>query len=170
MKPTIYRIAGPWTGTLAIIARPRGYDWLEDEMKGLAESGIGVVVYLLTAQENRDLGLTEEARIAGQHGLRFINFPVNDYSVPASPEALFGLVTTLDDLLARGYAVGIHCRQGIGRSSLLAACLLSLSTKNIDDCFNQISNARGTSVPDTTEQLNWVCTFARDFASQSVAE
>jgi hypothetical protein len=131
MKPTIYRISGPWTGTLAIIARPRGDDWLEDEMEALAESGIGVVVSLLTAEEDRDLGLNEEAEIAG---------------------SAFTVV------------------KASGVSSLVVACLLSLSTKNIDDCFNQISNARGTQVPDTAEQLNWVCTFARDFASESIAE
>ena len=168
MKPTIYRIDGPWPGRLAIIGRPRGNDWLEDEIKGLALLSIGVVVSLLTDEENRDLGLSAEAKTAEQHGLKFISFPIDDYSVPASPEALFGLVTKLDELLNSGQAIGIHCRQGIGRSSVVAACLLSLSTESIDECFKRISNARGTQVPDTTEQRNWVWTFAQAFTSQSI--
>ena len=170
MKSTIYRIDGPWPGRLAIIARPRGNEWLEDEIKDLTLSGIEVVVSLLTDEENNDLGLNAEAKTAEQHGLRFISFPINDYSVPASSEALFGLVTKLDDLLTRGQAIGIHCRQGIGRSSVVAACVLSLSIENIDECFRQISDARGTAVPDTVEQRNWVWSFARAFTSQSITE
>jgi len=29
---SIYRIKGPWTGTLSIVSRPRGGDWLEHEI------------------------------------------------------------------------------------------------------------------------------------------
>jgi hypothetical protein len=30
--PTLYWIEGPWTGRLAISARPRGWDWLQDDV------------------------------------------------------------------------------------------------------------------------------------------
>ena len=82
LKPTIYWIDGRWSGKLAILARPRGNDWLEDEINALAESGVDVLVSLLTNEENQELGLNQEAQIARRRGLTFVSFPVADYDVP----------------------------------------------------------------------------------------
>src|SRR5262245_48657813 len=132
MKPNIYMLGGLWLGKLAIVGRPRGNEWLRDEIDELAKAGIDVVVSLLGHSESLELGLDQEAVIARRSGLRFINFPIPDYGVPASSQQVFDLVLTLDELLSRGQTVAIHCRQGIGRSSLIAACLLSLSNEDID--------------------------------------
>ena len=48
----------------------------------------------------------------------------------------------------------IHCRQGIGRSSLLAAAVLEASS--LDEAWRRIAEARGRSVPDTPEQRAWL--------------
>ena len=87
MKPDIYWIKGAWSGRLAILARPRGNDWLADEIAGWQTSGVEVVVSLLTDEENAELGLSDEADVAQRNGLTFISYPINDYSVPSSPEA-----------------------------------------------------------------------------------
>ena len=168
LKPTIYWIDGHWAGKLAIVARPRGDEWLEDEIEALAEARVDVLVSLLTNEENQELGLTEEVHIARSRALNFVSFPVADYGVPNSLEGVFGLVESLDDLLSQGKNVGVHCRQGIGRSSLIAACLLSLPGEDVDHCFKRISHARGTNVPDTPQQREWVRTFARTFIAESV--
>lgn len=160
MKPDIYWIDGPWPGKLAILARPRGDDWLEDEVAGWKDAGVGVVVSLLTRGEDSELGLVAESEQVQQHGLTFINFPIADYSVPTSTTELRQLVSTLEESLKRGTSVGIHCRQGIGRSSLLAACMLVTSGESPSNAFRQISSARGRPVPDTPEQRNWVTAFA----------
>jgi hypothetical protein len=47
---------------LAIIPRPRGQDWLPDDINLLLRAGIDVVVSALTATENEELGLVEESR------------------------------------------------------------------------------------------------------------
>ena len=36
----LYWISGPWAGKLAIAARPRGGDWLEDEIRDWKNGGI----------------------------------------------------------------------------------------------------------------------------------
>lgn len=160
MKPDIYWIKGPWSGRLAVLARPRGNDWLADEIAGWQTSGVEVVVSLLTDEENAELGLSDEADVAQRNGLTFISYPINDYSVPSSREATFQLVRKLEDLLSRGGSIGIHCRQGIGRSSLIAACVLATSGKSVEEGFERIGNARGLTVPDTREQRDWVGDFA----------
>jgi protein-tyrosine phosphatase len=56
--------------------------------------------------------------------------------------------------------VVIHCRQGVGRSALIAACVLVLRGVSVEKVFDLIENARGCSIPDTEEQRDWVNQFA----------
>jgi protein-tyrosine phosphatase len=163
MKPDVYWIEGSWPGKLAILARPRGLDWLGDEVVGWKEAGVDVVVSLLTEGETSELGLVEEAELVKQNGLRFISFPITDYNVPSSKALTQKLVSELNEQLNRGNCVGIHCRQGIGRSSLVAACVLTSTGESADTAFQQIKSARGRTVPDTIEQKQWVASFASSF-------
>ncbi len=45
---TSYQIEGPWQGELAIIPRPRGGDWLEDEIDALKRAHFDVLVSILS--------------------------------------------------------------------------------------------------------------------------
>ena len=166
MKPTIYWIDHSQPGRLAILARPRGNDWLNDEIVELAKAEISVVVSLLDDQEAEELGLAQESNVVNRHGLKFIRFPIPDYGVPTKMDDVFRLVRDLDAQLCKGLILGIHCRQGIGRSSLVAACVLSTASENVSLCFKRISEARGTHVPDTTEQEAWVKAFAQTYSPQ----
>jgi len=161
MKPSIYWIPGPWAGSLAILARPRGNDWLGDEVDGWHEAGVQVVVSLLTQTEASELGLEDEPRLVDASRLRFISFPIEDYGVPSSAKAVRALVDELEGLLDQGHNVGIHCRAGIGRSSLVAACLLVNRGQDVNASFQRITNSRGVAVPDTIAQRDWVGDFAR---------
>ena len=162
VKPDIYWIEGPWRGKLAILARPRGEDWLGDEVEGWKRAGVDLVVSLLTSGEESELGLTSEAEIVKRNELTYISFPIADYSVPDSKVPMQQLAAELNDQLSRGACIGVHCRQGIGRSSLVAACVLVTSGESPKRAFQHIKLARGRSVPDTAEQQEWVISFARD--------
>ena len=162
MKSDVYWIKGSWPGKLAILARPRGADWLDDEVAAWKEAGLNVVVSLLTPAEEYELGLIDEAELAKRNGLSFISFPIADYSVPTSKKVTRQLAGELKEQLLRGSVVGIHCRQGIGRSSLVEACVLVTSGESPGTAFQQIQRARGRSVPDTDEQTRWVSSFAYD--------
>jgi Cyclin-dependent kinase inhibitor 3 (CDKN3) len=161
-KPDVYWIDGPWPGKLAILARPRGGDWLSDEVAGWKEAGVDVVVSLLTRSEDSELDLIDEHELVQRNGLTFINYPIADYSVPASKKDVRQLISKLEAWLIRGKSVGIHCRHGIGRSSLVAACVLLTSGESPGTVFQHIKSARGTPVPDTSEQRDWVTAFAHD--------
>ena len=160
IKPDVYWLEGPWPGRLAILARPRGEDWLGDEVEGWKEAGVDVVVSLLTKNEEAELGLRDEREFVQRSGLTFINFPIPDYSVPPSKQATRQLVAELKERLSHGSRVGIHCRQGIGRSSLVAACVLVTTGESSGGAFEQIGTARRAKVPDTAEQRDWVTSFA----------
>src|ERR1700677_4851315 len=66
-------------GKLSTMARPRGGEWLADEMASLREPGTDVLVCMLTTSELRELELTEEAAVAEAAGLRFMRFPRTAY-------------------------------------------------------------------------------------------
>jgi protein-tyrosine phosphatase len=165
IKPDVYWIDGPWAGKLAILARPRGADWLGDEVQGWKEAGVNIVVSLLTIDEESELNLTREAEAVKHNGLTYINFPIADYSVPGSKISMQQFAAELNDQLSRGACVGIHCRQSIGRSSLVAACVLVTSGESPQKAFEHIELARGVAVPDTVEQKEWVISFARALVS-----
>ena len=162
---TAYKIEGPWSGKLAIVPRPRGGDWLADEARAWKDEGFDVIVSLLTKDEADDLGLSDEANLSRAQGLAFYQFQIPDLGVPASMTAAQDFLDKLVKELEIGRKIAIHCRQGIGRSGLIAASLLSLLGIDPETAFHRVSAARGLSVPETREQKEWVIRLAKEFAA-----
>jgi protein-tyrosine phosphatase len=160
MRTEPYWIDGPWPGRLAIVPRPRGGDWLEDEVRFWQQVGLDVVVSLLTRDEVADLDLAKEAELCQANGIQFVSFPVADRGVPSSRKATLELMRNLNKTLADRKSVAIHCRQGVGRSAVIVACLLILSGIDPETAFQHISVARGCAVPETAEQREWVIAFS----------
>jgi protein-tyrosine phosphatase len=156
MLVQIYWISLGQSGRLGIMPRPRGNDWLEDEVESLKMSGVDLIVSLLEYDKINELGLVEEQAFCEANGIEFINFPIRDRSVPASRKVFLELATRLATCVAEGKSVVVHCRQGVGRSSLLAACVLCLHGSSADEAFEEIQDARGCAVPDTEEQREWL--------------
>ncbi len=141
---------------LAIMPRPRGGDWLEDDIRLLRREGTDVLVSLLTPDEDIELALEHERAACDGHGIRFRSFPIPDRDVPTSTEAFLKFLDTLHYDLLQGRSIVAHCRAGIGRSSLLLAALLRREGLSTDDAFRRITQARRALVPDTPDQLRWV--------------
>src|SRR5277367_1678283 len=102
MSTEIYRIDGPWGGTLSISSRPSGGDWLEDEIRAWRDAGVDIIVSLLTPEETREMDLELEARYSNQNGLKFVSFPIVDRSVPESQVVTLKLIEQLETDLAEG--------------------------------------------------------------------
>lgn len=129
------------------------------------QSGVNAIVSLLTPEEETDLDLRNEARTGGERGMQFISFPIADREVPASPTELSALLERLDHDLTAGKNVLIHCRAGIGRGALVAACLLVMKGLSPESAVRNVSTARGVSVPETEEQRNWIDQYAATLAA-----
>jgi protein-tyrosine phosphatase len=145
---------------LAIMPRPRGNDWLPDDIRELREAGVNVIVSALTAEEAGELGLFEEAQTCKELGLDFISFPIGDRSVPDSSNEFDELLESMQQHLREGRAIAVHCRAGIGRASIIAASLLLRNGFSVAEAFDALSEARGCAVPDTQEQRAWVERFS----------
>jgi protein-tyrosine phosphatase len=150
---------------LAVLPRPRGGDWLDDEVGGWKAAGVDVVVSLLEKEELEEFDITSEADACRKHGVEFISHPIADRGLPPSPRAFADLVRGLEEKLAAGKGIGVHCRQGVGRSALLAACLLIAAGVDAETAWARVAAARGRPVPDTAEQRGWALWFAQELAS-----
>ncbi|NPU14595.1 tyrosine protein phosphatase [Bradyrhizobium sp. 83002] len=146
----------PASGRLAIAARPRAEDWLADDIAGWAGEGIAVVVSLLEPAEVHDLGLQREVALCEGHGIAFVSFPIPDRGCPDSRSAALRLSQDVAVRLRDGADVLIHCRAGIGRSAVVAACVMSRLGVSAAGALARIAAARGVDVPDTEEQRAWV--------------
>jgi protein-tyrosine phosphatase len=167
MQAQVYRVEGRFPGHIALVPRPRGGDWLEDEVQVWSQAGLDVIVSLLTDEENADFELTQEADLCRAKGLLFYSLPVTDRSVPASKPDALNLLTRLEQLLAEGKNIGIHCRQSIGRAALLAAALMTLFGVEPNEAFQRLSAARGLPVPETPEQQKWVADLNLELTAMS---
>ncbi len=83
MEIKVYWILNYGPGRIGIIPRPRGGDWLEDEIRGLRSAGAEVLVSLLTEQEVEELDLAQEPTLCAQNGIEFLSFGIEDRGVPA---------------------------------------------------------------------------------------
>lgn len=166
---TIYSISGPWNGRLSIIPRPRGGNWFEDEVRAWRKAGLDVIVSLLTPDEIVRLELAEEAGLCQIHNVLFLNFPIEDHGVPKSQADAFEFASKLHNALASNQSVAIHCWGGIGRSGMIAACVLVRAGVEPNEALRRVSAARGSAVPDTQEQQQWVIDFAQFGRSHSAA-
>jgi len=161
MISSLYWIDLPEPGRLAIMARPRAGDWLADEVMGWLADGVDLVISLLEPEEVADLELQRESELCRESGIEFISFPVPDRGVPASTGDILELTRIIGDRLRAGKAVAVHCRAGIGRSSLVAACAMVESGYQPELALNLIRQSRGLRVPDTDEQKDWITAFSK---------
>jgi protein-tyrosine phosphatase len=160
MRSEVYWVNGPWPGRLALAARPRGGDWLSDEVSGWKRAGINAVLSLLTREEERDLDLLNEKTASQDEGLSFYSFPIPDRQVPQSQTKLNEALVHAGETLSAGRNLLIHCRQGIGRTGLVAACLLIRNGMSPGAAVDALSAARGISIPETEAQREWIERYA----------
>lgn len=138
---------------LAIMARPRAGDRLEDEVANWRNAGVATIVSLLERHEVDDLGLVDEEALCAQSGIRFLSLPIADRGLPADAIAFKAFI---EGLVGDDAPIVIHCRAGIGRSTLVAAAILIGRGMEATEALDRIGDARGTRVPDTEEQRDWV--------------
>ena len=161
MAESIFWIVGPWPGRLAIVLRPRGGDWLPRETQAWRRAGLDLVVSLLEPIEEDELDLSNERVSAAESGLDFRAFPIADRGVP-SRRAAAQFAAHLSAELRAGRNVGLHCRQSVGRSALIAAAVLVSGGVDAGEALSSISAVRGVQVPETAEQRQWILGFKSD--------
>jgi len=128
---------------------------------------------LLHAGVNSFLDLTEEgempaydpllAELSEQH-IRYRRLPVLDHGLPESPADMVRILDFLDQELAAGRCVYVHCRAGIGRTGTTVGCHLVRSGLSSEDALDRLQDLwqqsgrsrRWPTIPETDEQIEFV--------------
>lgn len=95
--------------------------------------------------------------------VEYLREPVPDHGVPAGPEVVARVLAMIDEALAAGHVVYLHCRAGIGRSATVAGCWLAGHERDADplerlhELWQQSARSRVWPViPETEEQEQFV--------------
>lgn len=129
---------GPLPGRLGLTLAPGKKDasgmarirWdrdLETDLRDLRNRfGTDVLVSLMRPHEYVLLEIANLSERAEAHGMMVRDFPIDDVSVPddARAEEFHAFVTDLYGALQDGHVVTVYSRGGLGRSGLVAACIL----------------------------------------------
>ena len=93
-------------------------------------------------------------------------FPIGDYGLP-TPERMNAILDALDENLARGRKIYLHCYGGIGRTGTVVGCYLVRHGLSGEEALRQLASwwqnvpksARYPHSPETLQQetfvLNW---------------
>ena len=161
MPGKIFSVAVNGEARVGVMARPRGGNLLSEEIRAISDEGFSVVVSLLTDAEQAELELEEEGRQCGELGLKFVRMPIEDMRVPPLDAPTIALLADLRQLHFAGSSIAVHCRAGIGRSPMIAACIMLSAQCGIHSAFIQLSEARGMRVPETPEQREWALAYEK---------
>ncbi|MFI5372037.1 MAG: hypothetical protein ACHQ52_10805, partial [Candidatus Eisenbacteria bacterium] len=154
---------------LGVMACPRGDGLLAEDVRAWRLAGLNQVVSLLESREAYLLGLEKEREMCEAMGLTFHSFPIPDHGVPDSPRETEIVVRRIATDIIRGDGVAIHCRAAIGRSPLIAACVLVHVGVPASAAFDWVGRGRGLEVPDTASQLEWFSVYVREILHGSEA-
>lgn len=151
-------LAGEYPGAFRpTIARQRLADYLA--------SGI---TYFLDLTQPHD-GLEPYAELVAAEGERlgikttYVRLPIYDMSVPSAPQ-MVAILDTIDQAMAAGQNVYVHCWGGIGRTGTVVGCHLVRHGYSGEQALDQLAywwesvekSNRSPRSPETNEQVNMV--------------
>jgi atypical dual specificity phosphatase len=131
------------------------YPRTEQELRGLAEQGISVLVNLHERPHPSET-LTRQ-------GLTELHLPVPDFTPPTPAQLAHG-VAAIDQAIADGHKIAVHCGAGLGRTGTLLACYLVKRGLAPDIAIERVRTARPGSV-ETPEQEAAVRNYASSLSS-----
>ena len=157
MIPDVYEVTAVGRGCLYVMPRPSS-EWLKDDIIYFSTLEINTVISHLEKQEEREVGLSKEGALLNEAGIEFLSYPIKDRGLPEVDQyAVF--IETIYQRLFAGENIAVHCRAGIGRTGLTASCLLVRDGYESLVAMDMVSAARGTQIPDTEEQYDFICDF-----------
>ncbi len=151
----IYWVDATLPGKVGVCERPRGGNFLRDDMHHLRQLGVDVLVSALVDQEVERAWLLPAPEAATLAGIELVRIPTSNLGTP-NLEDVFPLLEQLAARVRDGHGVAAHCWAGVGRSPTIAASLLVLLGHEPEDAWTRITLARGRETPDTKEQTRWV--------------
>jgi NAD-dependent deacetylase len=136
---------------------------LEVDLKRLVEDfRTDTLVSVMEPHEFDALKISALGSSCPKYGIEWLTFSVVDGSVPESPEGFEGFVTEIVRRLEEGKRVVIHCKGGLGRTGLTAACVIIAASDgdvSPDQAMRMVRRARAGTIENPRQEA-FVASFA----------
>ncbi|GGI76964.1 cyclin-dependent kinase inhibitor 3 family protein [Deinococcus wulumuqiensis] len=131
---------------------------VEGDMQELARQGTNVIAPLIEEFEFEMLGMDGYHEKAEAHGLSISACPIVDGDVPSDPQRFGEFLDELMEGLLDGKNVVVHCRGGLGRAGLTAACLLVQAGMEPGEAMALVRKTRPGAIENSRQEK-----FVREF-------
>ncbi len=118
-----------------------------DDIHRLKSLGVGQIISLL----EDDYGL--ESTWANTLKVGYKRFSIPDFGTPGL-DVLFSIITAMEECIASGHVVYVHCMMGLGRSGTVVASFLVKEGMKAKDAIKKVRDLRPGSIQtEAQEQL-----------------
>ena len=160
LKPKLHWIQQIEPYGIAVAQCPIGFKALAISVQSWQQAEVTLVISLLEEHESARFGVAKEAELCEKEGLRFFSYPIEDFNTPDSMDDFNIFVNRILQFILKGDKVLIHCYAGVGRTGILAACLIATLKKiPTHEIFVLLRESRGYEMPATRAQKEWVEKF-----------
>jgi len=150
-------------GRLLLHSMPGRYEALERVWHQLRMDSVRIIVCLTEQRELYEKSQEyAQALESGKVPCAVLPFEIPDRGAPADREGFWLLAGGLADRLQVGETILIHCAGGVGRTALLAICVLLALGQRGDEARSAVSRAGSTveTAPQST-LISWCAAKAR---------
>lgn len=148
MELDIYNVSSIGQGRLCVMAKPFSKEWINEEFDAIKAFGISRVVSLLECAEAHILGFTDEDVHCRSRGIDFIQYEIPHRYIPGNEDSYSAFIQFLHDELIEGKDTVVHCRDGIGRTGMVATAVLVKYGLTGEHAVKLVSEARRVSVSE----------------------
>ncbi|MBN1257864.1 MAG: dual specificity protein phosphatase family protein [Planctomycetes bacterium] len=144
-------------GKLAGMEFPGSFSSIQEDLDFLDSEKIGAVVSLTAENLDQDE--------LAMHNFETLHLPIRDFSAP-SLEQIETFVSFVDQQIAQGKAVVVHCGVGKGRTGTMLACYLVSTGLDAKKAIARVRKLRPRSI-ETSQQEKIVHSYARQRGRKS---
>ena len=135
-----------------------------DRLKRFLEAGVSCFIDVTEPSESPPYEAFLPFATPDGRRIAYLREPIPDHDVPRGGETMTRILRMVDDALAAGHVVYLHCRAGVGRSSMVVGCWLASRRPPGTDVLDELQtlwrqSARSriwSMVPETEEQVDFV--------------
>jgi hypothetical protein len=128
-----------------------------EKIKALTDAGVAAFIDLT---EERD-GLEPYADLVKPASYQ--RFGIRDVSTPESPEVTLAILDAIDEHIAAGRLVYVHCWGGVGRTGVIVGCWLSrhgmedeAAVQRLAELWKQCPKSASRKSPETSKQQRYI--------------
>lgn len=141
-------------GELYVSPMPHGRYDSERVFKRFRQEEIQRVVILLSDREIKKRCRRDLKKLYARHHMEVTQFPMVDFLQPGHGD-MDRLIPSLAENLRKGERIVVHCHAGVGRSSVVVACLVAvLEHFRLEECIEHVKQHMETNI--TVEQKRFI--------------